>query len=106
MKKVCLKICRVLIVLLLVVALFVFVSYASYVRHERNLSVERKRLLDVCRRLISSLPHEVGSKTDICNVITGILNDSLGEMFGKASFSIVECIDSDSTGNRCCFDIK
>lgn len=96
----------VLVVLLLVVALFVFVSYASYVRHERNLSVERKRLLDVCRRLISSLPHEVGSKTDICNVITGILNDSLGEMFGKASFSIVECIDSDSTGNRCCFEIK
>ncbi len=50
-------------------------------------SKELKRLPDVCRRLLSSLPQEVGNKDDLCAHIATLLNSALAGFSGDVLFA-------------------
>ena len=56
-------------------------------RYINSYSKELKRLPDVCRRLLSSLPQEVGSKDELCAHIASLLNSSLAGFSGNVQFS-------------------
>ena len=95
----------VLAVALLAISLFVWLSYRSRMRYERTFLVDRKRLLEVSRRLISSLPHEATSKEMLCASVKETLDALLWNFSGRTSFEIVGETDESCGENLYLFDI-
>lgn len=94
-----------LVAILVVVIIFLYITYRARTSYERSYAVDRKRMLEVCRSLISSLPHEVPDKTMLCKAITDMLDSSLGDFSGNTSFEIVGDGEVVPEGNACLFDI-
>ena len=90
---------------LLAAIAIVYRTYRSRMRYERTFSVDRKRLLEVSRKLISSLPHDVVGKDALCASVACTLNSLLGDFSGNTSFEIVTGEDSASGDNVYQFDI-
>lgn len=80
----------VLLSVLLAVIVLVALLRRWRVRYERTYSVDRKRLQEVSRKLMSSLPHEAVEKELLCSSVKEILDASLGDFSGATSFEIVE----------------
>ncbi len=77
------------IAILAVVLLSLVVMFFNYRRRKyiSSYSTELKRLPDVCRQLLSSLPQEVGSKEELCCHIAALLDKSLAGFSGNVRFS-------------------
>ena len=81
-----LNVAIVAVVLLLIVAMIFNYRKRKYIH---SYSSELKRLPDVCRQLLSSLPQEVGSKEQLCNHIAGVLDKALAGFSGDVRFSFL-----------------
>ena len=73
------------VLLLIILVLFSFAFHRRYYRRKKY-SDYRRRLLDTSRLLLSFLPHDVESKEDLCNAISVLLNEYLGDIAGKTYF--------------------
>ena len=73
-------------------------------RYINSYSKELKRLPDVCRRLLSSLPQEIGNKDDLCAHIATLLNSTLAGFSGDVQFAFKPA--EDGAANVYSFAIK
>ena len=85
------------LLLLLVLSLSV-VAYRRRRRHELLYSSNLDRLQVVCRRLLSSLSHEVDSKHALCDMLSNVLNDNLGDFSGVTMFSLAKPLENVPAG--------
>ncbi|MBO7193553.1 MAG: DUF5113 domain-containing protein [Bacteroidaceae bacterium] len=92
-----------------VVAIVVLISVAVYFnyrkrKYENSYSNELKRLPDICRQLLSSLPQDVGSKEELCAHIVALLNNSFTDFSGSVRFAFEP--DDDNGANRYSFAMR
>lgn len=85
-------------ILLLVVMMLVFIFYRRRRRHEQLYSSSLNRLQVVCRRLLSSLSHEAGSKEELCRILSQVLDDNLGDFSGLTRFSVAVPLEAAGDG--------
>ena len=78
----------VALVLLFATSLALYVMHRRRMRHEQMYSVDRRRMTDVCRKLISFLPEDVDSKEELCVSISDFLTDNMGDLSGTSCFSV------------------
>lgn len=79
------------ILLLVLLVLFVLSAYILNVRwNRRNVQYTRAldRILGVCRVLMTALPQEPAGRDDVNAAVVGILNSSLGGLWGIINFVI------------------
>ena len=81
------KILKVIVAALLVLSFFIAVFVYRRRKYINSYSSELKRLPDVCRRLLSSLPQDVGSKDELCAHIVALLNDGFSGFSGDVQFT-------------------
>jgi signal transduction histidine kinase len=94
-----------LVLMLSILVFFLLILYKSRLRYRRTYSVELKRLLEVCRGLISSLPHDVLGKKMLCETIVNTLNTSLSDFSGDTVFEIVDSCEQPIDEHICLFKI-
>ena len=85
------------LLLLLVLSLSVM-AYRRRRRHELLYSSNLDRLQVVCRRLLSSLSHEADSKHALCDMLSKVLNDNLGDFSGVTLFSLARPLENVPAG--------
>ena len=81
-------------IVILLAAIIIF-NYRKR-KYITSYSNELKRLPDVCRRLFSSLPQDIGSKDDLCAHIAGLLNESFVGFSGDVQFAFNTCAGGDA----------
>lgn len=84
----------VLVLVVLVVALSIAVVYCRRRRHVSVYSSNLNRLQTVCRRMLSSLSHETGSKEELCKRLSQVLDDNLGDFSGYTRFSVASPLEN------------
>ena len=90
-----------LVALILLAAIIIF-NYRKR-KYITSYSNELKRLPDVCRRLFSSLPQDIGCKDALCAHVAGFLNESFIGFSGDVEFSFNTC---DSCAHSYSFVLK
>lgn len=81
-------------VVAVVLLLLVIVVYSCRKRKYLNsYSKELKRLPDVCRQLLSSLPQDIASKEELCAHLLDLLNERFDGYSGDVKFSFAPCDD-------------
>lgn len=100
-------------VLLLVAALLLLsvlslsvVAYRRRRRHELLYSSNLDRLQVVCRRLLSSLSHEADSKHALCDMLSKVLNDNLGDFSGVTLFSLARPLENVPAGVSSFYELR
>ena len=93
------------LLLLLVLSLSV-VAYRRRRRHELLYSSNLDRLQVVCRRLLSSLSHEADSKHALCDMLSKVLNDNLGDFSGVTLFSLARPLESVPAGVSSFYELR
>lgn len=94
-------------VLLVVTVFYAVILFLKIRRHKLLYSANLRQLQKVCRRLLASLPREVGSKEDLCTAISGVLNSSMGNLSGNTRFSVVVPLTAEeSLANRYEFNLQ
>lgn len=93
------------LLLLLVLSLSV-VAYRRRRRHELLYSSNLDRLQVVCRRLLSSLSHEADSKHALCDMLSKVLNDNLGDFSGVTLFSLARPLENVPAGVSSFYELR
>lgn len=97
----------VALVLLVAVSIFMSVIFRRRYNREKSYSVERKRLLDVSRKLLSSIPHDVEDRQLLYDAVSALLNGYLGDFSGKTCFVVGnEACSADGMPFVNSFDVK
>lgn len=63
-------------------------------KYINSYSSELKRLPEVCRQLLSSLPQDVGSKDELCTHIVALLENSFAGFSGDVRFAFSPIVES------------
>ena len=92
-----------LFAVLLMLLLFV---HRRRLRREKSYSMQRKRLLKVCRMLLSSLPHNIDNKQQLFDAISAKLNEVMGNFSGKSLFVVSETACTEGMSYIDVFDIQ
>ena len=93
------------LLLLLVLSLSVM-AYRRRRRHELLYSSNLDRLQVVCRRLLSSLSHEADSKHALCDMLSKVLNDNLGDFSGVTLFSLAKPLENVPAGVSSFYELR
>ena len=93
------------LLLLLVLSLSVM-AYRRRRRHELLYSSNLDRLQVVCRRLLSSLSHEADSKHALCDMLSKVLNDNLGDFSGVTLFSLARPLENVPAGVSSFYELR
>lgn len=84
-----LKIIAVAVFMLLVLfSLFLLFVHRRRLHREKAFSMQRKKLLMVCRMLLSSIPHDIDNKEQLFDAVSSILNNNMGDFSGKTQFFV------------------
>lgn len=76
------------VVALFVVALLLFLMNRRWRLRNAVYTSNLKRLLNLSHRLMSALPRELESESDVCNAVCGILADGFAGFSGNMRFSL------------------
>lgn len=75
---------------LIALSLFLFLVHRRRMIKENSFSMQRKKLLKVCRILFSSLPNDIDNKKQLFDAISLSLNKNMDNFSGKTHFAISE----------------
>ncbi len=79
----------VLSALALAVVVSAVVAYhRRRMRYQRETAADFRRMPEVSRLLMSSLPQELSGKEELCSCISELLDNSLGNLCGKTHFAV------------------
>ena len=101
-----LKITAIAVLLLLVAfSLFLIFVHRRRIYRDKSFSIQRKKLLKVCRLLLSALPHNIDNKQQLHAAISELLNENMNNFSGNTHFVISDASYESELSNRVCFDI-
>ena len=86
-----------LILLLVIIAAVIW--HRRHKRYSRNYSGNLRMLQGTCKNLLSSLPRDVESKEELCEVISSFLNSNLGDFAGKTTFAFHDSLQTEERPN-------
>lgn len=79
----------VIVVALILIALLLFTINRRWRQDNQIYSQNLKRLLNLCRNLLASLPREMKCEEDVCNSVCAILHDGFSGYAGDIRFSLL-----------------
>ena len=79
-----------ILILFVALLLYLLLVHRRRMIREKSFSMQRKKLLKVCRIMFSSLPHDIDNKQQLFDAISALLNEYMGDFAGKTCFYISE----------------
>ncbi len=95
----------VLLLLLVIFSFFLFFVHRRRIVRDKSFSMQRKKLLKVCRLMLSSLPHNIENKRQLLDAISTLLNEHMCDFSGKTHFRISEAVGEGEFDITNSFDI-
>ena len=78
------------LLLLLSFSLFLFFVHRRRIIRDKSFFMQRKKMLKVCRLLLSSLPHNIENKRQLLDAISSLLNEHMCDFSGETCYCISE----------------